>query len=73
MNTACKSLLAAAVLSLAACASTPRSDLVASADQANPGDYAVDQRYVEAVERASRTAGVRVVWVNPPRKADRKD
>jgi len=74
MNTACKSLMVAAIATLlAACASTPRTDLAADSRPMPEGQYQVDQRYVESVERASRTAGVRVVWINPPRKADRKD
>ena len=28
----------------------------------------VDQQYVDAVNHASRQAGVRVTWVNPPTK-----
>ncbi|MEP6882682.1 MAG: hypothetical protein ABI866_11860 [Dokdonella sp.] len=30
--------------------------------------FVVDQQYVDAVNHASRQAGVRVTWVNPPTK-----
>jgi hypothetical protein len=74
MNTACKSLVAIAVAALLpACASTPRADLAAAPRQAGGELQSLDSGYVEAVERASRTAGVRVVWVNPPRKSPSED
>lgn len=70
MNTARNAfLLASASLLLAACASTPET-------ASQPGSSAsqdVDLVYVEAVNRASRQAGVRVVWINPPRPGDRTD
>lgn len=74
MNTACKSLLVAtAAALLAACASTPRTELAAAPVHAGDGLQDLDHEYVGAVERASRTAGVRVVWVNPPRKTEAED
>ena len=71
MNTARNTItLAAASLLLAACASTPGI-------AGNPGQgrsaQDVDAAYMEAVNRASRQAGVTVVWVNPPRPGDRKN
>lgn len=70
MNTACKLLCAASLaLLFAACASTPKAGLAG----ASANRFAVDQDYVAAVERASRSAGVKVVWVNPPRTRDDED
>ncbi|MBW8367215.1 MAG: hypothetical protein K0M70_05075 [Arenimonas sp.] len=63
-------LLATAGLFLAACASTPRT---ASAPPAPSSSVAVDQDYVDAVHRATRKAGIRVVWVNPPLENDGDD
>jgi starvation-inducible outer membrane lipoprotein len=63
-------LLATASLLLAACASTPRT---ANRPVAEGSGFAVDAVYVEAVNRASKEAGVTVVWINPPRPGDRKD
>ena len=69
MNTVCKSVLFAALcLSLAACAST--SETKAAGTVRPPGDE-IDSDYVAAVERATKVAGVEVVWVNPPREKDR--
>ena len=74
MNAVCKSLVVVAATGLlAACATMPRANPAAVSKQGADGRYSVDQQYVEAVERASRAAGVRVVWINPPRKADRDD
>ena len=71
MNTARNAAsLALASLLLAACASTP--DTASQPGIAGSG-FAVDVAYVEAVNRASRDAGVTVVWINPPRPGDRKD
>ena len=65
MNTARKCLfLASATLLLGACASTDPASL------AGP-TIGTDKDYVAAVEEAAKPAGVRVVWVNPPK--DRKD
>lgn len=54
-------LLAAAGLALAACATTDtaRHDV-------RPSRFETDEAYVAAVENATRKAGVRVFWVNPP-------
>lgn len=66
MNTARKCLfLASATLLLGACASTDTASLAAGPTIANDDDYML------AVEQAARPAGVRVVWVNPPKT--RKD
>lgn len=62
--------LAIASLLLAACASTPET---ASQPGISGTGYAVDGAYVEAVNRASKDAGVTVVWINPPRPGDRGD
>ena len=71
MNTARTAvLLATASLLLAACASLPET---AGKPGVADSGVAVDAAYVEAVERASRVAGVRVVWINPPHDGDRKD
>ncbi len=71
MNTARTAvLLAIASLLLAACASTPES---ASQPGISGSGFAVDAAYVETVNRASKEAGVTVVWINPPRPGDRKD
>lgn len=71
MNTARTAVsLVVASLLLAACASTPET---ASQPGTSGSGFAVDAAYVEAVERASKVAGVTVVWINPPRPGDRKD
>ena len=71
MNTARTAVsLAVASLFLAACASTPQT--VQRSGSSAPG-FQVDGAYVEAVNRASKEAGVTVVWINPPRPGDRKD
>lgn len=71
MNTARTAVsLAIASLLLAACASTPET---ASQTGTTGLGFAVDTAYVEAVNRASKEAGVTVVWINPPRPGDRKD
>ncbi|MFH1600713.1 MAG: hypothetical protein ABIJ73_03925 [Pseudomonadota bacterium] len=66
MNTARKCLfLASATLLLGACASTDTASLAAGPT------IGTDKTYVAAVEEAAKPAGVRVVWVNPPK--ERKD
>lgn len=66
MNTARKCLfLASATLLLGACASTDTASLAAGPT------IGTDKVYMEAVEEAAKPAGVRVVWVNPPK--ERKD
>jgi hypothetical protein len=66
MNTARKCLiLASATLLLGACASTDTASLAGKSTIANDDDY------MAAVEQAAKPAGVRVVWVNPPKQ--RKD
>ena len=71
MNTArTAALLASASVLLAACATTPDQ----ARQRAPQGSgFAVDNAYVEAVNRVSRETGVTVVWINPPRPGDRKD
>ena len=51
----------AALLLLSACASN-------SSRYSLERRFDVDQQYVDAVNHASRLAGVRVTWVNPPIK-----
>lgn len=71
MNTArTAASLALASLLLVACASTP--DTASQPGSAGSG-FAVDAAYVEAVNRASKDAGITVVWINPPRPGDRSD
>lgn len=73
MNAArkCFSLVVASLL-LAGCASTGTADLAARPSARDPGfDY--DHDYMMTVEKASKSAGVDVVWVNPPRNRDRDD
>lgn len=65
MNTARKSLvLAAACLLPVACASTDTAGL------AGKPTIHDDAAYIAAVEKAAKPAGVRVVWVNPPKRRD---
>ncbi|KFL36868.1 hypothetical protein N788_04420 [Arenimonas donghaensis DSM 18148 = HO3-R19] len=54
-----------ATLLLAACASSGSAGLAGKSTISN------DETYMEAVEAAAKPAGVRVVWVNPPKQ--RKD
>lgn len=58
-------VLVSATLLLGACASTDSSRMIAKSTIVN------DEAYMEAVETAAKPAGVRVVWVNPPKQ--RKD
>jgi len=58
-------VLVSATLLLAACASTDSAGLAGKSTISN------DEAYMEAVETAAKPAGVRVVWVNPPKQ--RKD
>lgn len=46
---------------LAGCASTPPSD-------AAPKVRGVDQAYIDTIDRHATRAGVRVHWINPPRR-----
>ena len=66
MNTACKTLVSAAVLCLlSACATTEQAAVV------RPGRTIVDDsQYIAAVENMANHAPerVRVIWVNPPDK-----
>lgn len=63
MNTARKCLLLALpCLLLGACASTDSASLAGQPSIAN------DTGYMLAVEKAAKPAGVRVVWVNPPKE-----
>jgi len=58
-------VLGSATFLLGACAS------YGSAGLANKTTITTNEAYVEAVEAAAKPAGVRVVWVNPPKQ--RKD
>lgn len=53
--------ISAALLMLSACASN-------SSRYSLEQKFDVDQHYVATVNNASRLAGVRVTWVNPPTK-----
>ena len=52
-------------LFLSACATTGPGESAGHRD-------AVDYRYVNAVNREARRAGIEVHWVNPPRERDRR-
>lgn len=54
-------LAAATALALAACATTDTARY-----DVQPSKFETDTAYVAAVENATRKAGVRVFWVNPP-------
>ncbi len=54
--------VSAALLLLSGCANSGSSRYV------KEHKFVVDQEYVNAVDHASRQAGVRVTWVNPPTK-----
>jgi type IV pilus biogenesis protein CpaD/CtpE len=54
-------LLAIAALGLCGCASAPKSELATSYDDVDHASMAIIE------ERAARS-GVRVFWMNPPRK-----
>ena len=70
MNTASKCFcLAVCSLLLVGCASTGTAQSPAS--KLDPA-FQYDSDYIAAVEKASRSAGVEVVWVNPPRNRDRE-
>ena len=56
--------IAAAALSLMACATTASSTKPTSANDSGQPDYAK----MSAVESAARWRGVSVYWINPPRK-----
>ena len=63
MNAARKLMIfAASSLLLAGCASTGTSSVATSQSIVVDGDY------VAAVEKKAKPAGVRVVWVNPPKR-----
>jgi hypothetical protein len=70
MNTACKctSLVVGSLL-LIGCASTGTAQM--APDSARDPAFSYDRDYMAAVEKASKAAGVDVVWVNPPRNRDR--
>lgn len=63
-----KVMVAAAALALGACATTSSVDRTASKYQAPLG--ITDTEKMARVESAARHAGIKVVWVNPPRKWD---
>lgn len=54
--------ISALLLLLSGCASSRDTRF------ANERKFVIDQEYVDAVDYASRQAGVRVTWVNPPTK-----
>lgn len=58
----CLAVVAATVL--AACATT--SDYESGLTPSNDIKIKDDVRYIIAVEKATRTRGVEVIWVNPP-------
>lgn len=63
MITARKCLvLVPATILLGACASSGSAGLASKSTISN------DEGYMEAVEAAAKPAGVRVVWVNPPKQ-----
>lgn len=55
-------LLAPLTLLLGACATTDSANVASQRTITNDADYMV------AVEKAAKPAGVRVVWVNPPKQ-----
>jgi type IV pilus biogenesis protein CpaD/CtpE len=55
-------LLAIAALGFAGCASAPKSEL------ATTDDNGVDRARMAVIEQQALRSGVRVFWVNPPRK-----
>lgn len=57
----------ASLILLAGCASTPTPDTSSTTSAATRN---VDHAYVNAVDRQASRTGVRVFWVNPPRKKD---
>ena len=61
MNIRLPGLAALSLVLVAGCASNDQA--IRTVD---PKDLSADQAYVAAVEQASRRAGVRVVWINPP-------
>ena len=54
-------LLAIAALGLCGCASAPKSELAVS-------DDGVDRASMAIIEEQAARSGVRVFWMNPPRK-----
>ncbi len=71
MNTArkCTSLVVGSLL-LVGCASSGTAQLDPGARHRDSG---YDVAYMAAVERASESSGVEVIWINPPVKRDRSD
>lgn len=57
-------LAAGAVIVLAACATT--SDYETGINPSSDTKIQDDVRYMIAVEKATRTRGVEVIWVHPP-------
>ncbi len=55
-------LLAIAALGFAGCASAPKSELATSYDDG------VDRARMTIIEERAARSGVRVFWMNPPRK-----
>lgn len=66
MNTARVVVVSAAVLLLAACASTPKADLAAQT-KIQGFDDGYDREYMNEVERRSARLGVMIRWINPPK------
>jgi uncharacterized protein YceK len=62
MNRIALCLLGLGASLLGGCAS------VVTADAPVPGSFVVDQQRVGAIERAARSSGVGLIWVNQPMK-----
>lgn len=60
-------LFAVAILGAVGCAGTPTQP-----EQAGLASSSVDYRYMSEVERQARRSGVKVRWVNPPRRMIRQ-
>jgi 23S rRNA A2030 N6-methylase RlmJ len=73
MNTTCKFIVLVGASLLAACASTPRSNVAVAAQEQTTARHVVNMEYVRSVERSTRMTGTQVVWINPPMKIDRGD
>ena len=56
------------ILGAVGCAATPTQP-----EQTRQVSSAIDYRYMSQVERQARRAGVKVQWVNPPRRMIRQD
>ncbi len=61
-------MVTAGLLAISGCATTTDRN-----EQQRQGTSSVDHTYVRQVERQARRSGVRVQWVNPPRRAERDE